>query len=112
MSIYSTVICLLEPHVVKLPCLFLLPNSISNKMAAIPTGNSKEVYLSDDYVPPSLQTKPGFVDSTANSIYSFLAPALSPLNKATARFDAWRERLDLPYPGQVDQLGREAKSKR
>lgn len=85
----------------------------------------KEVFLKDDYVPPSLVTPTAssssrtststsglrsYADSSINAVSSILEPVLSPFNKALNRFDAWREHLDLPYPGQVDQLGRESKS--
>ena len=84
-------------------------------MAASSSSDKKEIYLRDDYVPasltdPSSSSLRSYVDSSASSLYSFLAPALNPLNNAAARFDKWREHLDLPYPGQVDTLGREAKS--
>ena len=90
-------------------------------MAGPSSSNGKEIYLDDDYVPSSLADSTStssssssklrsYVDSSASSLYSFLAPALGPLNNAALRFDKWREHLDLPYPGQVDTLGREAKS--
>ena len=92
---------------------------------AMPTGrgssglavNEKEPFLRDDYVPvvpapqPSMAARlGGLVASSTDAAFSVLAPAVSPLAKAYGRFDAWKEQLDLGYPGQVDQLGREAKS--
>lgn len=78
----------------------------------------KEQLLRDDYVPASSVPASrssglrGFAESSANALSSVLAPALNPLNKVIAKMDAYREHLELPYPGQVDQLGKECKSER
>lgn len=77
----------------------------------------KEQLLRDDYVPASAVPATrssglkGFAESSANALSSVLSPALNPLNKAIAKLDAYREHLELPYPGQVDALGKESKSK-
>lgn len=88
-------------------------------MASTSTSTSvleKEQLLRDDYVPassvPATRSSglKGFAESSANALSSVLAPALNPLNKAIAKLDAYREHLELPYPGQVDALGKESKS--
>lgn len=87
-------------------------------MASTSTSTSvleKEQLLRDDYVPASSVPArssglKGFAESSANALSSVLAPALNPLNKAIAKLDAYREHLELPYPGQVDALGKESKS--
>ena len=80
--------------------------------------NEKEPFLRDDYIPvPAVIPAPSasarlwsLVGSGTDAVYSVLAPALRPLSSTMSKFDAWREKLDLGYPGQVDALGREAKS--
>lgn len=78
---------------------------------------SKEEFLKDDYVPASSVPAAsrssglkGFAESSSSALYAVLAPALDPLGRAMAKLDSYREHLELPYPGQVDTLGKECKS--
>ena len=85
--------------------------------------STKEVFLDNDYKPlrdvaaeagPSRSSTTGlrnFAGSASSTLQSFLAPAISPMNAAAARFEAWRDKMDLPYPGTAEQLGRESKSR-
>lgn len=84
--------------------------------ASTSTGiSSKEKFLNDDYVPQSAVPRStgglrGLAESSTGAVSSFLAPVLSPLQRASAKLDSYREHLELPYPGQVDTLGKECKS--
>lgn len=75
--------------------------------------NEKEEYLKEEWHEKKEQAKGGlrgFADSTASAVHTIFSPAVRPFAAVQAKIDAWRDHLDLPYPGQVDALGRECKS--
>lgn len=80
--------------------------------------SEKDLFLDEVYVPvkdvePSSSVYSGIAgigSASTSALQSGLATAFRPLTSAAARIDAWKATLGLPFPGQPDKLGIEAKS--